>query len=279
MLLEQRTQDRINEAVDQAYLSFLISMIGFAALSEDDKRKAAVLGLVQINRPLIESLYQIAFQRGNEASQRPVKLRDLIAYAGLAGVLPLTDAQAYSLEHAKREMYDAIESAREEYKKKIRQAILKSNADARASELTQSLSIQEKQAKKIELVSALLASLALISTKLEDAFTKGATSALTNLVNNAAVDEALTSVLVNQTSAKNLRAYKRVINDGKLCGWCSKFYTNKDGSPKVYPLSELIANGSNDGLPKNAWKPVVGKTHVRCRCQLHYLAPNQPDPK
>jgi hypothetical protein len=279
MLLEQRVQDRINEAIDQAYLSFLITLIGYAALSEEDKRKASNLGLVQLNRPLLEALYQIARERGNESNRKPMKLRDLIAYAGLSGILPLTDAQVYTLEHAKREMYDAVENVREEYRKKIRQAILKINDEARANELSQMVTAQARQQRKVLLIATLSASLLKIVENLEDVFTKGATSALTNLINNATVDEVYTNALTSQLPASNVKAYKRVINDGKQCGWCVKFYQNKDGSPKVYSLSELIGNGSNDGLPKSAWKPVVGKTHVRCRCQLHYLVAGQEPPK
>lgn len=279
MLLEQRVQDRINEAVDQAYLSFLISLIGYAALSEEDKRKATVLGLVQINRPLIESLYQIASQRGNEESRKKVKLRDLIALAGLSGILPLTDAQAYTLEHAKREMYDAIESAREEYKKKIRQSILKTNDDARSSELSQASTLEERRKRRMLLISTLLVGLGTIADKIQNAFEKDATGALTNLINNAAVDEVVVANVINQTPLADIRVYKRVKNDGRQCGWCVKFYQNKDGSPKIYRLTDLLANGSNDGLPKSAWKPVVGSTHPRCRCELHYLRANQEPPK
>ncbi len=275
MLLEQRTQDRINEAVDQAYLSFLITMIGYAALSEEDKRRATSVGLVQINRPLIESLYQIARERGNEATRKPMKLRDLIAWAGLSGVVALTDAQAYTLEHAKREMYDAIENSREDYKKKIRQEVLKTNAEARAMELSQTVTVQERQQRRTLLISTLLIGIGSIIEKLEDNFTKGATVALTNLVNNAAVDEVMTNNLINRIPTADIRVYKRVKNDGRLCAWCNKFYTNKDGSPKVYRLTDLLANGSNDGLSKSAWKAVVGSTHPRCRCQLHYVLPNK----
>lgn len=275
MLLEQKVQDRINDAIDQAYLSFLISLIGYAALSEEDKRKATTFGLIQINRPLIESLYQIAKERGNEASRKAMKLRDLIAYAGLSGILPLTDAQVYTLEHAKREMYDAVENVREEYLKKIRQEILKTNSEARDSELSQNATAQERQQRRQVLIAALLVSLGNVVEKLEEGFTKGATSALTNLINNATVDEIFTNALVNQTSANKIKVYKKVVNDGKLCGWCSKFYMNKDGSPKIYDLAELVANGSNYGRPKSQWLPVVGSTHNRCRCQLHYLKPDQ----
>ena len=54
------------------------------------------------------------------------------------------------------------------------------------------------------------------------------------------------------------------------CHWCNKAYNNDDGTPKIYKLSELQANGSNLGLPKGAWKPVIGAHHFRCRCQLFF---------
>lgn len=52
------------------------------------------------------------------------------------------------------------------------------------------------------------------------------------------------------------------------CEWCHHFYLNNDGTPKVYKLAELQNNGTNIGKPKQAWKPVLGPTHIRCRCQL-----------
>jgi hypothetical protein len=99
------------------------------------------------------------------------------------------------------------------------------------------------------------------------------------MLSNATVDEVMLNNLVNQSSVSEVRVYKRVVNDGKLCAWCSKFYTNKDGSPKVYKLTDLLANGSNDGRAKSDWKPVIGSTHARCRCQLHYLNAGETEPK
>lgn len=35
--------------------------------------------------------------------------------------------------------------------------------------------------------------------------------------------------------------------------------------PKIYKLSTLLSNGSNQGLPTSAWKPVIGSTHPNTR--------------
>lgn len=64
------------------------------------------------------------------------------------------------------------------------------------------------------------------------------------------------------------------------CEDCASLYENKDGSPKVFKLSELLSNGSNadrshkrvNGLHGH-WVPVVPPTHPRCFCELRYIPP------
>lgn len=277
MLLEQRFQDRIDQAIEEAYLSFLIMMVGYTVLSEEDKRKATAAGLVEINRPLIENLYLIARNRSNEEGRKAVPLRDLIATAGLSASLAVTtDAEAYSVEHAKREMYDTLQNSKEELKKRIRQGALRLNDAARLSQIKD---VATEADKKENLLNEFIAVVGGAVSLVTNNFTRGATVALTNLVGNAAVDEIRSKPNYSMYPDKTIRLYKRVVNDGRLCGWCSSFYQNKDGSPKVYTLEELLANGSNDGKPKSQWKPVIGSTHPRCRCQLHYLTPGQEDPR
>ena len=98
-------------------------------------------------------------------------------------------------------------------------------------------------------------------------FVKGFTSELTDFINSTAVDATVTQVGI--VNAKDALVYKTVVNDGSLCQWCSRFYLESDGKSVIYKISELQVNGTNDGKPKSQWRPVIGKTHPRCRCQLH----------
>lgn len=46
------------------------------------------------------------------------------------------------------------------------------------------------------------------------------------------------------------------------CKYCAKFWYLDDGiTPRVYKMSELIANGSNIGRKANAWLPTIDSTH------------------
>lgn len=60
------------------------------------------------------------------------------------------------------------------------------------------------------------------------------------------------------------------------CRHCIRLYlTGGLGSaPRVFRLSELIANGTNIGRRVDDWLPVVGSTHPWCRCHLRYLPPD-----
>jgi hypothetical protein len=274
MLLEQRTLNDIDQAVERNFLDLMIAIVGYDILSDEDKQRAATLGLVQINRPLIESLYLIARSRASNADKRSVSLRDLIAAANLSSVMPITsDTQAYSVEHAKREMYEALLNAKEDLKKRTRQAVLHVN------DTHQKMEVANKKPSKEESARRLLIMIGGLLETVSSSFTRAATVSVTNLVNNAVMDQALMSGSILGVKADQIRVYKVVKNDGRLCNWCSSFYQDKNGNPKIYTLAELAANGTNDGEPKSNWKPVVGSTHPRCRCQLHFLLPGENPPK
>lgn len=64
-----------------------------------------------------------------------------------------------------------------------------------------------------------------------------------------------------------------VIPDPDACDDCKRLYLGKDGNPKIFKLSTLLANsGTNYIKPwrKNA-KPVVPPLHPHCFCTLQYV--------
>lgn len=92
------------------------------------------------------------------------------------------------------------------------------------------------------------------------------------------LQEAKAAALVKQQGADPL-VYMQSRPD--CCDFCRLFYTTDGKTPRIFNLSELVANGTNVGrkagrpthVGPNAteWKPVLGPTHVRCRCQLRHF--------
>lgn len=54
------------------------------------------------------------------------------------------------------------------------------------------------------------------------------------------------------------------------CKHCVRLYT-QGGTPIIFHLDELEANGTNVGRKVADWRPVVGATHPWCGCTLHRL--------
>lgn len=59
------------------------------------------------------------------------------------------------------------------------------------------------------------------------------------------------------------------------CKHCKRLYLEKDGiTPKVFKLTDLMANGNNIGLKVADWKPTLGIVHPHCQCQLSVMPDN-----
>lgn len=61
------------------------------------------------------------------------------------------------------------------------------------------------------------------------------------------------------------------------CKFCKLLYL-KNGIPRLFRLSVLVANGTNVGrragaprTGKTEWRPVIGVAHPACQCELHRL--------
>lgn len=87
---------------------------------------------------------------------------------------------------------------------------------------------------------------------------------------------AMDAILHNNKgkAPEEIVVYKIGPHDGATCKYCMKFWFMDDGvTPRVYRMSELIANGTNIGKKVAQWKPTVDNTHPNERHKLVELQP------
>jgi hypothetical protein len=73
---------------------------------------------------------------------------------------------------------------------------------------------------------------------------------------------------------KDILVFKAGPNDERTCKHCAKFWFKEDGrTPRLYRLSELMANGSNIGRKAKDWLATVDPTHPHCRHLTVHLRP------
>jgi hypothetical protein len=77
--------------------------------------------------------------------------------------------------------------------------------------------------------------------------------------------------IAEKNRGKDPWVYKDVYEGA--CRHCIALYlTHGLGSePRLFRLSQLMANGTNIGVPVARWKGVIGSTHPWCRCNLREL--------
>lgn len=95
-----------------------------------------------------------------------------------------------------------------------------------------------------------------------------------------AKEESKAIVLAHRSPTRDPRVFKRPRPDA--CRFCVLLYLKPDKiTPRVFRLSELLANGTNvgrragqpsrSGKSRTEWKATIGAVHPFCQCELHVL--------
>lgn len=96
-------------------------------------------------------------------------------------------------------------------------------------------------------------------------------------INRASNWGAMDAIIHNNKgmAPEQITVYKQGNKPGHgACKYCSKFWYLEDGvTPRVYKLSELMANGSNIGKKAKDWLPTIDSTHPQESHMIRELAP------
>lgn len=56
------------------------------------------------------------------------------------------------------------------------------------------------------------------------------------------------------------------VPESEACEDCERVFLGDDGTPIVWPVAELIGNGTNVGRKRAQWRATIWPVHPRCRC-------------
>lgn len=87
----------------------------------------------------------------------------------------------------------------------------------------------------------------------------------------SAKNHGIANTIINDKAQKgtDTLVYIRVAKNA--CPHCKRLYLDSDGIPKIFKLSELLANGTNYGKKVANWLPVIPPCHPNCMCILMVL--------
>lgn len=262
------------ELLDDAHLVFIAEVLGREYLTDAEVRRLRQQGLLQdVAEDLVEEAYRFGVLSGRLPGKAPedIKLGEFIRFMG--GTLPaLTFEEKQAIDHAKRNIAVYVRGLGNTLAKKGHQVLVDADAKLRRRRMLQIRQLVSEgmdQRKTIKEVAQSLKDLTKDQSR--DWLRIAATE-----VNNA-FQEGRLAAIVKAAGGKDPIVFKRVAPD--CCAYCRLLYVEKDGiTPRLFRLSELVANGSNVGrkagkptLKGTGWKPCVESTHPWCRCVLMHL--------
>lgn len=276
MLVPNNIYNLIDDIIERSYQGFTYSILGKDFLTKDQQTELEALGLLVGNRPLLELVYLLVKQRSEGRYQADVTLHHLLESIFATGVIAgLSDVARATIDNAEQAMGTVIERTKADVKTAIKYQVTQFNqaeqAHARQNGFTTIPARKEREESQLPLLLLAIGAAIAVSQK---AFHRDFTTELTTLVNQAAIDSAVDKYSAFAVAAGEVYCMKKVTLDDRTSEHCKHYYLNRDGSPTIYKLSELIANGVNDLKNKKSWKAVACADHPRCRSQLIILGTN-----
>lgn len=271
MLVPNDIHDSIGSIIERAYTGFTYAILGKDFLTPEQITQVEALGLLVGRRPLLELIYIMVKARSEKRYQTTHSLDQLLQEIFATGILPkLPETSQFTIDSAMANIDQVIAQARANTASVVTREIKNFNQAEQVIERTRIVPVsplvkREEDSSKIGL---LIAAIGIGLVAVNSDFERDFTGELTTLVNQAAIDVAFEE---HGSEAVEQLCYKVVVNDSRICFHCHPSYLNEDGTPRIYKLGSLLANGSNFGKPKSAWLPSAGPDHYRCRCQLMLL--------
>lgn len=266
MVTNKETLDLIKRIIEKHYTRLVISVLGKPGLTKEEIKTLEDAGYDTSNDDSLMSLvYYHNFINHPIDKESPKTIPEMEAQQSVKGLKPEGQANDYSIENANDKMLQYINKMKLDVATRI-DALVRENNDAYKMNALQNLN---RDATSDELMKE--STIGKLRQKLRDTSKDGnrdwvrvAVTEMSNTIGIASVDRIVTDN--TEKPLDDVFAYRVIVHDERTCKYCRRFYEDHDGSPKVYKLSTLLANGSNYGKNRDSWMPVTGATHPNERC-------------
>ena len=273
MIIGEKKIKEIRETFRLRYNAFIYRMAGPEVLTKEEIQELIDKGLIKVDDPrqgLVTDAYSVTRLRNDlpHADRPKMSLKEF--REDLPRVLPpLTAREQYAVQHIRQSAGDYLKKLRDTALASVVGTVRAWNYDERNRLLTDIVrpTIEGGLEDTKVTVNTLASRLREKTGDLHRDWLRTAKTELSNALNLGAADSIIARN--REKGTDEIQVYKIAHLDAALCPYCRKFYVETDGiTPKVYTMTELMANGSNFGRKAPDWKPTIGATHPNERCEL-----------
>lgn len=270
-LLTEKQLSEIEKIIKDIYDTMTVVVIGPSFLEEGELERLQSLGLLRDED--LQDYPHVAYMFGrmlDEIGEEEVKSLSFSRFLDYAQrqAPSLHGAHRAAVAQTKRQIYTHIKSLRDHVTSNVNQLILDADREMQHN-------VEQELREQVSLGMEKLQAARNVAREVGKAtgdWSKDWNKIVTAEMNNAFLTGRADEISKRSVLGKDARVFKKPRPDA--CLYCRALYLEKDGkTPKVFNLREMRTHGTNVGLSKKEWKPVLPSIHPACRCSIHELPP------
>lgn len=256
---------KIKEIVDKKYNTLTIAVFGPELFNKEELvylKEHNLLSMEDLN--YLDLVYNHTYLNQYDPKKSPISIPDMKAQQiKNPKDLPRSELHSKTMDSIETSIKTNIEKLKQDVMVKIEGSLKNSTLENTMQHIITPKTPEERKEFERKSIKQMAQELKGLSNNVAYQWERTVRTEMSNAVGIASVD-----AIVNMRKGKSLDeiyVYRLIMGAG-TCKWCTSFYQDSDGTPKLYRLSELVSNGSNYGRHTSEWKPVALATHPNERC-------------
>lgn len=276
-VLTTRQKQRIRQIVQDRHLALIVSLCGADAVPPDVYERLDKAGMIKLPKTAIDFVtasHLLGAILSDVTPEVEQKLTPASFWNMSTRRTELTSAEADAVAVAKDSFAEQIRAAGS----KVEHAVLASVAATHDEMRRRYLTVKDRKALAAGVASRMAVKdigerMRVITKDGQRDWMRLAHTEVHNFVEEAK------AVALLKTGHGDMLVYKQPRPDA--CPYCKLLYLRPDGTPRIFTLQDMMANGVNvgrkagrptlTGKHKTGWKATLGAVHPWCRCALRYL--------
>lgn len=265
-LLTDRQLREVTRLINDYHSAFVVNIGLGDIIPDDDVKRLKKMGLIDL---MPKSLAEDAFMFGFLADALSESKAKKMSYDGFKQWLKfqkpaLSHEEMAAVKHIRRSLATHVRGIGGKMDKGTHEVLVEADQDLRRR---LAATVKRELIRGIEKRK----SIAEIVNKLRKSTKESARDwqrVVATELNNAFQEGKLTTIM-KANKGRDPRVFKRVKKSA--CAECKSAYLTKSGKPRVFKLSELLANGSNVGRSSDDRRASVESHHPWCQCELQEM--------
>jgi hypothetical protein len=269
-LLSDRQLADVSRIIEDNHTAFLIQIGLGDQVPPEQVQRLVRLGLVskaQVKAGLLDDafLFGLLADSLEESKAKHMEYEQFQQWAARHEV-PLGQEEREAVKSLKRSMATHLKRLRSQVEDDTQETLVEADQllhQRMAATVTHKLTQGVEQRKSVAEVASAL-------KKATGQYARDWTRVAVTELNNA-FQEGKLATIQKSNKGRDPDVFKRVKKSA--CKECKEAYLTKSGAPRVFKLSQLLANGSNIGRHRHDRRATIKSHHPHCCCELQELPP------